>query len=67
MTDVGRALRPGIPFLLALFALAGAAGTPAFGWQPLLPVMVAVLVYAVMWIRNVTRRGSQEAGTRLRL
>src|SRR5271167_1857136 len=42
MIDVGRALRPGTPFLLGLFVIAGLSGVPSYGWRPLLPPALAI-------------------------
>jgi diguanylate cyclase (GGDEF)-like protein len=60
ITDVGRALRPGTPFLIGFFMLAGISGVPAYGWAPLLPPALAIGVYAVMWLRNMPARGRPE-------
>ena len=60
MIDVGRALRPGTPFLLGLFVIAGLSGVPSYGWSPLLPPAVAIAAYVPGWVRNMPRRGRPE-------
>ena len=60
MIDLGRALRPGTPYLLTAFLIAGLSGVGTYGWAPLLPPLVAIAVYAVMWALNMPRRGRPE-------
>jgi diguanylate cyclase (GGDEF)-like protein len=60
ITDVGRALRPGMPWLLACFIIAGLSGIWTYGWAPLLPPLVAIAVYAVTWSLNMPRRTRPE-------
>jgi diguanylate cyclase (GGDEF)-like protein len=60
ITDVGRELRPGVPFLVAGFLIAGVAGVGAYGWAPLVPPVVAIAVYAVTWSLNMPRRARPE-------
>ncbi len=37
------------PVIVAMYLAAGATGVGAHGWQPLLPVVVAAAVFAVIW------------------
>jgi len=60
ITDVGRELRPGVPVLIACFAVAGLSGVGTYGWLPLLPPVVAIAGYAVLWVLNMPRRGRPE-------
>jgi diguanylate cyclase (GGDEF)-like protein len=60
ITDVGRALRPGIPVLIVFFVVAGLSGVGSYGWQALLPTAIAIAAYAVLWALNMPRRGRPE-------
>ena len=60
ITDVGRALRPGIPVLIVFFVVAGLSGVGSYGWQALLPTAIAIAAYAVLWVLNMPRRGRPE-------
>ncbi len=60
VTDIGRALRPGVPVLIACFAIAGLSGVGTYGWVTLLPSIVAIGGYAVTWVLNMPRRGRPE-------
>ncbi len=60
MADIARNLRPGTPFLLAFFMVAGVSGVGTYGWLPLLPPAVALGAYLVLWKFNVARRRRPE-------
>jgi diguanylate cyclase (GGDEF)-like protein len=60
ITDVGKALRPGMPWLVACFLVAGLSGIGNYGWAPLIPPTVAIVAYAVIWSLNMTRRARPE-------
>jgi diguanylate cyclase (GGDEF)-like protein len=60
MADVAQILRPGMPYLLAVFMLAGLAGVGTYGWLPLLPSAVALALFAVVWRINIARHARPE-------
>ncbi len=46
--------------MVCAFVVAGASGVPAYGWLPLLPPAVAVVLYAGLWLVHPTRREHPE-------
>jgi diguanylate cyclase (GGDEF)-like protein len=60
MADVVRLLRPGTPYLLGFFALAGLSGVGTYGWLPLLPAAFSLLLFASIWQVNVSRHHRPE-------
>jgi diguanylate cyclase (GGDEF)-like protein len=60
MADIARNLRPGTPFLLGFFMLAGLSGVGTYGWLPLIPPGAALVAYLVVWTFNIGRRHRPE-------
>ncbi len=60
MADVVQILRPGMPYLLAVFMLAGLAGVGTYGWLPLLPSAIALALFAAVWRINIARHARPE-------
>ncbi len=62
LTDVGQSLRPGMPAIIGLFALAGVSGVATYGLVPLLGPTAAIVVYTLTWARNQPRHRDPELG-----
>jgi diguanylate cyclase (GGDEF)-like protein len=60
MADLGRRLRPGAPFVVGTFVVAGVSGVGAYGWLPLLPPAAALAAAATVWLLYPERRQHPE-------
>ena len=60
IADLGRRLRPGTPFVVGVFVVAAVSGVETYGWLPLLPPALGVLLYAAMWRAHPARREHPE-------